>query len=279
MDALEAESVDLIVTSPPYNLGLAYKSYDDHQSREEYLEWTRTWITSAKRILKENGSLFLNLGASPSNPFLPFEVICSIRNLFHLQNTIHWVKSITVETRTGETISAGHFKPINSRRFLNDCHEYVFHLTKSGNTPLDRLSVGVPYTDKSNITRWGHTGGRDRRCRGNTWFIPYETIKCRQTQRPHPATFPVQLVRNCIKLHGATQEASMLDPFVGIGSAAIAAIREGVASFRGIDVDVDYCSLARERVARELDRIRCQQSLCSLESPGTHESNPQLLCI
>ena len=45
-------------------------------------------------------------------------------------------------------------------------------------------------TDKSNIARWGHTGGRDRRCRGNTWFVPYETIQRRAKERPHPATFP-----------------------------------------------------------------------------------------
>lgn len=250
MNALEAGSVDVIVTSPPYNLGVDYGRYDDGRDRQEYLAWTREWMVAAKRVLQASGSLFLNLGASPSNPFLPYELMSSVRDLFLLQNTIHWIKSITVETRAGETISAGHFKPINSRRYLNDCHEFVFHLTKTGSTPLDRLAIGVPYTDKSNIARWGHTGGRDRRCRGNTWFVPYETIRCRKTQRPHPATFPVQLVRNCIKLHGRSHELVMLDPFLGIGSAAVAAVQEDVRRFIGFEIDPEYCAVAKERVAR-----------------------------
>ena len=92
-----------------------------------------------------------------------------------------------------QIVSRGHFKPISSQRFLNDCHEYIFHFTKSGRVEIDRLALGVPYQDKSNIARWSHTSGRDRRCRGNTWFIPYETIQSRQKERPHPATFPVEL--------------------------------------------------------------------------------------
>ena len=150
----------------------------------------------------------------------PHEVVLALRELFVLQNTFHWIKSVTVETRAGEEISVGHFKPINSQRFVTDCHEYVFHLTKQGNVPLERLAVGVSYADKSNISRWGHTGGRDKRCRGNNWFVPYETIKSRANQRPHPATFPVQLAKWCIKIHGRNPELSVLDPFLGIGNAA-----------------------------------------------------------
>jgi site-specific DNA-methyltransferase (adenine-specific) len=59
--------------------------------------------------------------------------------------------------------SCGHFKPINSTRFLNNSHEWVFHFTPDGNTPLDRLAIGAPYTDKTNIKRWAHTKGRDKR--------------------------------------------------------------------------------------------------------------------
>jgi site-specific DNA-methyltransferase (adenine-specific) len=149
--------------------------------------------------LKPDGSFFLNLGAVPSNPVFPHELIAELSKLFVLQNTFHWIKSISVETPKGDRMSAGHFKPINSRRFVNNCQEFVFHLTKNGTTPLDRLSLGVPYADKSNVRRWTHTKGNDVRCRGNVWFIPYETIRSRKMQRPHPATFPTQLAVNCIK--------------------------------------------------------------------------------
>ena len=212
---LADESIDVVVTSPPYNLGIKYGKYEDNLEREEYLKWSVEWATEVRRVLKPDGSFFLNVGAAPKNPMMPHEIVLAFRDLFVLQNTIHWIKSITVETRDGNQTSAGHFKPINSQRYVNDCHEYVFHLTKSGDVKLDRKAVGVPYQDKSNISRWGHTDGDDRRCRGNNWFIPYKTIKRRSADRPHPATFPAELAERCVLLHGKGVETVMLGPVLG----------------------------------------------------------------
>jgi hypothetical protein len=103
---IERDSVDAVVTSPPYNCGTRYNICNDRKAWEQ----------------------------------------------------------------------RGHYKPITSRRFVHDCHEFIFHLTKRGDVLLDRLALGVPYADKSNIARWGHTAGRDLHCRGNTWFIPYRTV-------------------------------------------------------------------------------------------------------
>ena len=102
---------------------------------------------------------------------------------------------------------------------------------------MNRLGLGVPYSDKSNIRRWAHTEGRDLRCRGNNWFIPYKTIVSRSKQRPHPATFPVQLAVNCIKIHGENPDLIMLDPFLGIGHSALAARQCGLKKFFGFDID------------------------------------------
>jgi DNA modification methylase len=398
MRALEKASVDLVVTSPPYNLGIKYKTYDDNRTLAAYLKWSEEWAMEVKRVLKPNGSFFLNIGGCPSAPLLPHKLVVVFENngaasfsagdvkqwpeflnklrrktdavsafvwrhlspaeretlmldhelrkwatdvqiqllstqspscylpdaralrylldempkpsmeqagmvvaalnrilsaecvyeparfqgialrpetvelleqkpkgharahlnrllfedaypselsrgspnLFRLQNTFHWVKSITVETTAGQLISTGHFKPIQSKRFVTDCHEYVFHLTKDGNVPIDRLAVGVPYSDKSNIARWDHTSGRDLRCRGNNWFVPYKTIVSRSKERPHPATFPVQLAEFCIKIHGCRPDLVMLDPFVGIGHSAKAAEACRVQKFIGFDIEKDY---------------------------------------
>jgi len=248
MKELPDQSIDLVVTSPPYNLGIGYTSYDDSLSSESYLKWSLEWASEVKRLLKDDGALFLNVGAAPAKPWMPHELALKLRDLFTLQNTIHWIKSITVEPRDGDPLSVGHFKPINSKRFLNDCHEFVFHFTKFGDLPIDRLAVGVPYADKSNIARWGHTEGKDKRCRGNNWFIPYDTIVSRKKDRPHPATFPVALASNCIALHGkAPSEMTMMDPFLGIGNAAIAAGEAGVAQFFGFELDEVYLEEACER--------------------------------
>lgn len=271
MARLADESVDLVVTSPPYNLGINYGKYSDRQDRRSYLGWCGGWAAQIRRVLKLNGSFFLNIGAAPSNPMLPHEIVMTLRELFVLQNTIHWIKSIAIDEfcshrpvagqtrmalQTGHrpvatnVRSFGHFKPINSKRFLNDCHEYVFHFTKSGRVELNRLALGVPYQDKSNIARWSHTRGRDLRCRGNTWFVPYETIQSRQKERPHPATFPVQLAEWCIKLHGASRVRIMLDPFLGIGNSAVAAQHCGVERFIGFEIDDTYLAEAKRRIAR-----------------------------
>ncbi|MES2440445.1 MAG: site-specific DNA-methyltransferase [Verrucomicrobiota bacterium] len=259
LPTLAGSSVDLVVTSPPYNLGIAYKSFKDTAPREEFLAWCRAWAAELKRVMADDASFFLNVGAAPANPLMPHQLILALTDgpepLFTLQNTFHWVKSITIETRGGDQVSAGHFKPINSKRFVNDCHEYVFHLTKSGDVPLDRRAAGVPYQDKSNIARWGHTGGADLRCRGNTWFIPYETINSRDRDRPHPATFPVALVEQCIRLHGKGPATRLLDPFLGIGTSAIAAHRQQIGDFTGIELDVHYLETARERLAEEVARL------------------------
>ncbi|MEM1082519.1 MAG: site-specific DNA-methyltransferase [Verrucomicrobiota bacterium] len=243
-------SHDLVVTSPPYNLGIDYRSFDDTASRSDFLDWCRAWSAELKRVMTDDASFFLNVGAAPSNPLFPHQVLLALtEDLFILQNTFHWIKSVTIETRKGETISAGHFKPINSKRYVNDCHEYVFHLTKTGSVPLDRRGAGVPYQDKSNIARWGHTGGEDKRCRGNNWFIPYDTIVSRDKERPHPATFPIGLVEQCIRLHGRGIETRLLDPFLGIGSSALAAQRMEIAGFTGIELDEHYLEVARERLS------------------------------
>jgi site-specific DNA-methyltransferase (adenine-specific) len=249
MAHLGAESVDLVVTSPPYNLGIGYSEYDDGQGRDAYLDWSREWAGEVKRVLSEDGSLFLNVGASPKNPLLPHQLALLFSETFVLQNTFHWIKSITVERRDGELVSVGHFKTINSNRFVTELHEPVFHFTKTGEVPIDRLALGVPYQDKSNVARWGHTEGKDLRCRGNTWFIPYQTIKSRETDRPHPATFPVQLAEWCIRLTGGkAPEMTMLDPFLGIGHAAVAAENLGVGRFVGYEIDADYLAVACDKV-------------------------------
>lgn len=257
MPKLQEQSYDLVVTSPPYNLGIDYSDYQDTQPREMYVQQCIEWTTQIKRLMKDEGSFFLNVGASPSNPLFPHQVILALtqgpKPIFTLQNTFHWIKSITVTTPDHQQISSGHFKPINSQRYVNDCHEYIFHLTKNGNVPLDRRAAGVPYVHKSNIARWGHTNGQDLRCRGNTWFIPYETIKSRKGQRPHPATFPVALVEQCIKIHGKGKHTKLLDPFLGIGSSALAAKHQGIDNFTGIEIDQTYLDVAKQRMEESTD--------------------------
>jgi site-specific DNA-methyltransferase (adenine-specific) len=269
LDKLPRGSVDAIVTSPPYNLGIRYRSYDDTMPRAKYLEWTGEWVRRAAAALVPDGSLFLNVGAKPTDPWTAMDVAQAARPHLHLQNTIHWIKSIAIEkaaagsrARLAGDLAVGHYKPINSRRFLHDCHEFVFHFTPEGTTPLERQAIGVRYQDPSNIGRW-QVASSGVRCRGNTWFIPYETIQSREKDRPHPATFPPRLPEMCLRLHGLDRVKTVADPFLGLGSTAVACAQLGV-SFIGIEMDAGYLAEAVERTRAVLgaapDAVASQQS-------------------
>ena len=230
---LPEASVDVVVTSPPYNLDIAYATYRDSREAGEYVAWIAAVGKALARVLRPDGSVFLNLAGSGRAPWLPFEVALALRGTFVLQNQIAWIKSVAVG---GDGV--GHFKPIPGPRFLHQAHEPVFHFTLRGDVRLDRLSIGVPFKDKSNIARRGHA--RDLRCRGDTWFIPYATVRSRARRFSHPATFPVELPLWCVFLHGR-EDAVVLDPFMGTGTTLVAAERAGG---RGVGIEIDPAYLA-----------------------------------
>jgi len=122
---------------------------------------------------------------------------------------------------------------------MNSCHEYIFHFSKKGDIELDKQAIGVPYQDKTNIGRW-KKAVTDLRPRGNTWFIPYETI---QKSRKHPTVFPVKLPEMCLKLHGVKKINLAMDPFMGIGSTAIACKKMNI-NFLGFEIDKTYVDIA-----------------------------------
>ena len=258
MPAFPAASLDVVVTSPPYNLGIRYRSYADRLPRQRYLDWTGAWVAATARWLRRDGSLFLNVGAKPTDPWTAIDIAQAARPHLHLQNTLHWIKSIAIDRDSAgagagleRDLAVGHYKPINSRRFVNDCHEFIFQFSPSGRVELDRLALGVPYQDPSNVARWQAAGGGTR-CRGNTWFMPYDTIQSRDKDRPHPATFPPRLPEYCLRLHGLDRIKTVADPFLGLGSTAVACATLGV-DFVGIELDQGYLDEAIERTRLALN--------------------------
>lgn len=282
MNLLPEGSIDICVTSPPYNLTIDYGIYDDNKPREEYLNWLDDVFKSIKRCLKEDGHFWLNVGYSNIDPWVGMDVAQVARKHFILQNNFVWVKSISIDD-----VTRGHFKPINSDRFSNPTWEHLFHFTKTGSVKCDRLSIGVPYMHESNLNSASRIRGRmskklgfsgqkdfyknatpeqiemvekqislklkdkakpDKRCKGNSWFIPYDTIQNRNIHRgSHPATYPVKLVEDCIKFSKISNGSILLDPFMGSGTSAISALNQGL-SYIGYDIDPDYIRFANDRI-------------------------------
>lgn len=236
------KSIDIFITSPPYNLNIKYGKYQDNKEKNRYLDWMLNIFTEIKRTMTDNGSFFLNMGGTNKNPWIPMDVGYVGKTLFVLQNHIIWAKSISIDKET-----YGHFKPINSNRFLNHTFEYIFHFTKNGDININRLSIGVPFKDKSNIRRYKHNN--DLRCRGNIWYIPYKTITTKTLKGKHPAIFPVELPENCIKLAGFNKNTVVCDVFAGTGSTLVAAQNLGINGI-GIDIDPQYIEFAYNRLKK-----------------------------
>lgn len=243
---LDVNSIDIIITSPPYNIGLKYNSYLDDVSIDEYMKMMLEFGKLCRRVLKNDGSLFFNIGNKLAQEQIIFHAADKLSESLKLQNTIHWIKSIAVPE---ENINIGHFKPINSERYLNDLHEYIFHFTKDGDVKIDKMSIGVPYADKSNISRWQHGEAHgDKRDRGNVWYIPYDTV---QDKKEHPAAFPEKLPEMCIKLHGYNNNTVVLDPFSGSGTTSLVARRLG-CKWIGFEIDFTYVKMSREKLTQNI---------------------------
>ena len=253
MRSWEGDPVDVVVTSPPYNLKKGYKAYHDNLARADYLTWMRGVAAAAKRVMRDDGSFFLNIMGRPSDPWLSFDVAREFGGEFKLQNTIHWVKSIALN-RKGDgaakglngDFAVGHFKPINTDRYFNQCHEYIFHFTKHGDVKLDKLAIGVPYSHKSNLDRW--KAKQTVRDRGNAWFISYENKQGAYYPVKHPAVFPEKLPFLCIKAHGIRPGRLVYDPFMGLGSTALACVRLGV-DYIGSEIDAECVAMADKAIA------------------------------
>ena len=248
MKSLDSESVDVCVTSPPYNLDISYSKYDDNKPYDTYIDWIEDVFVELKRILKPDGHLFLNMAGSSTQPWIAMDAAQRLRQHYVLQNNICWVKSIEKDAEI-----TGHNKPVPGKRFLPRTWENIFHFTKEGKSELDHEKSGVLYKEEWREINKKRTG-RDWRQTVNTWFIPYETIGCYggknkdKIRGSHPAVFPKKLVDKCCKLMGA--EGTLIDPFVGSGTSIIAGLENGMNCI-GIDIDENYLKFADERIKLE----------------------------
>lgn len=218
MHDLDLESCDIAVTSPPYKEKDGYSEF--------LMVYTFIYLYS---ILKENSLFFLNFGHLAEDKFRPFKVCnLAMRQGFKLNDTITWVKK--------------QYSPIQGNKRLNNVTEFIFLLYKGKMPIIDRLSIGVPYKDKSNIGRYAD---KDLKCGGNCWEIGYETIQSK-SQKLHPDRFPEKLVENCVKLSGL-KSGVLVDPFMGSGTSAVVAKRLGL-NYIGFEKNVDYYNVAVNRL-------------------------------
>jgi len=238
------QSVGIIVSSPPYNRGIAYNTYQDR--RTDYLEWMQQVWQQACRILRADGHLFVNVAGSAQDPFLAYQVAQTVP--WRVQNHIIWAKAIEFNGHIYGRSTVN----IRAQYRLPNGHETVWHFTRQGSTPVDIAATSVGYRPEFAEDNFKRTG---RRTRPTTtcWHIPYETTgymgqeaHTLKGDKGHPAIFPRELVRRCIRLAGSS--GPVYDPFGGTGTTAAVAKELGLPYYT-TEIDPDYCEFIRERLA------------------------------
>lgn len=230
MKELPDNSIHLMVTSPPYNVG---KDYDEDLTLNDYLSFLRTVWKEVYRVLVPGGRACINVANLGRKPYIPLYGYIAMDMLeigFLMRGEIIWDKGASAASST----AWGSWKSA-SNPVLRDVHEYILVFSR------DMYQRGNPDSRKSTI------GKEDfLEFTKSVWSFSAE----KATRIGHPAPFPVELPHRLIQLYTFTGEV-VLDPFMGSGQTAIAAIKDG-RHYVGYEVDEGYVKLANERITQAL---------------------------
>lgn len=240
LDAIPDESIDLIVTSPPYNVQIDYSTHVDDMSYANYLQFSTKWLSQLHRWAKPDGRFCLNIPLDKNKGGQ--QSVCADLTViakkmgWRYHSTIIWnEQNISRRTAWGSWLSA-------SAPFVIAPVEVILVLYKQSwkKTSGSRVSdvTRQEFLDWTNGV-WTFNGEKKKHAR-------------------HPAAFPVELPRRCIKLFSYVDDV-VLDPFMGSGTTLLAASQNHRRAI-GIDLDPGYCEVARSRVDSE-----CGQQLLPLD--------------
>jgi site-specific DNA-methyltransferase (adenine-specific) len=228
--SVEESSVDLIVTSPPYNVDIHYNSFDDTIPYRKYLEFTELWLEKALKLVKDDGRMCLNIPLDKNKggqQSVYADIITIAKKVgWKYHSTIVWNEgNISRRTAWGSWLSP-------SAPYVIAPVEMIAVLYKKR---WKKQGRGESDITKEEFIEW--TNG--------IWTFPGESKK----RVNHPAPFPLELPKRCIKLFTFVGE-TVLDPFLGSGTTLVACAllnRRGI----GIDIDKGYCEIAKNRLIQE----------------------------
>lgn len=221
---LDENSIDLIVTSPPYNLDIGYANNKDNLTYTDYLNWTTDWIWLSKRVLKPDGRICINIPIETNltgKRFIQHDYISILEtSLMHRMANITWDKrNVTRRTAWGSWMSPS-FPVVNN--------------------PLECILVYYKENPR-------HAGTKENADITREEFIEYtmgvwNMASAKKSKVGHPAPFPEELPYRCMKLFSYKGDL-VLDPFMGSGTTARVAKRLE-RNYIGFDISQQYCDMA-----------------------------------
>ena len=231
---IEENTIDLIVTSPPYNVDIHYGKFKDDIPYEKYLEFTEAWLKKAYLLAKEDGRLCLNIPLDKSKGRKEAGFQSVYADVVKIAKEVGWKYFSTIvwnEGNISRRIAWGSWLSARAPYVIAPVEVIVIFYKKR----WQKVKKGKSDITREEFMEW--TNG--------LWTFSGESKK----RIGHPAPFPLELPKRCIKLLSFVGD-TVLDPFLGSGSTLIACAllnRKGI----GVEIDEKYCSLAKKRLIKE----------------------------
>jgi site-specific DNA-methyltransferase (adenine-specific) len=239
MAELPDNSIHLMVTSPPYNVG---KDYDHDITLKEYLAFLRRVWKEVFRVLVPGGRACINIANLGRKPYIPLHAFIiqeMVEFGFLMRGEIIWNKA---SSASGSTAWGSWCSPANPT--LRDVHEYILIFSKAGfsRKNVEKRRATISREEFLELTK-------------SVWNFPAVRAK----QIGHPAPFPIELPYRLIQLYTYEGEV-ILDPFMGSGQTAIAALQTN-RDYIGYEVDEEYINLANKRIHQFILEFKSQKVL------------------
>tara|TARA_A100001035_G_C27767552_1_gene494492 strand:+ start:639 stop:1553 length:915 start_codon:yes stop_codon:yes gene_type:complete len=231
MSQIPSNSVHHMITSPPYNVS---KEYDENLSLQEYLSLLREVFSEVYRVLVPGGRAVINIANVGRKPYIPLATYVNtimIEIGFLMRGEVIWDKSASA----GSSTAWGSFQSA-SNPCLRDVHEYILIFSK-GSFSLSRTEEEKSEGRINTIEKQEFID-----LTKSIWRFPTASAK----RIGHPAPFPIELPRRSIEFYTYAGDV-VLDPFIGAGSTALAALNTG-RFYVGFDISQDYIDLANNRI-------------------------------
>jgi len=245
---LPSGSIDLVITSPPYNVDHKYDTYNDNLKEEEYFLFIKDVFLEIYRVLKDDGRICVNVPFAIKNmstkrvSFLAPKITQILNEIgFNDFEMITWHKGKNINHFQGNNTAWGSWKSPSTPNFRPMGEAILVFYKKERSHKGNKENIDITGEEFKDWTK-------------NSWYVEnsdyyYDdiiTVANTKKSADHPATFPTELVERLIKVYSYKEDV-ILDPFNGLGATTFCANKLS-RKFVGIEISKKYCEVARSRI-------------------------------
>jgi site-specific DNA-methyltransferase (adenine-specific) len=222
MGGMQNGSIDLVFADPPFNIGYKYDKYKDTKESEEYVEWSKEWISQCHRVLKPSGSIWVAIGDEYAA-----EICVILKSLFNMRNWVIWHYTFGNNCKTK----------------FGRCHAHLLYFTKCNTFTFNADDIRIESERQKIGDKRANSKGK---IPSDVWTFPRICGTFKERCGWHPCQMPLSILERIV-LTSSNVGDTILDPFGGSGTTAIACEKLGRNSI-SCDISSEYCQKAQDRL-------------------------------